>query len=70
MIPMVALYFNDEKVEAPAGITLKELLKLRGRDQEHVVVTVDGKFVPRPEYAALALTEGSRVIARELPSGG
>ena len=64
------IYFNYKPVETPAGITLKELLKLQGRDSELVVATVDGKFIPRPEYAALALPEGARVIARELLSGG
>ncbi|HBA60047.1 MAG TPA: thiamine biosynthesis protein ThiS [Elusimicrobia bacterium] len=67
---MPVLYFNDKQVETPEGTSLKELLKLQGRDPVLVVVTVDGKFVPGAEYAALVLQEGARVIARELLSGG
>ena len=64
------LYFNDKAIEAPAGTTLKELLKLQNRDPELVIVTVDGKFVARAEYARLVPAEGARIIARELLSGG
>lgn len=64
------LYFNDKPVEVPAGSKLPELLRLQGRDAELVLVTVDGKFVPRSEYAGFTLTEGARVLVRELLSGG
>ncbi len=67
---MAVIYFNDRPIEIPAGTTLKELLKLQGRDPELVIVTVDEKFVPRAEYRKLLLPEGARVRARELQSGG
>ena len=64
------LFFNDKPVEAPAGTTVKELLKLQGRNPELVVVTVDEKFVPRAEYKTLAPPEGACVKVRELQNGG
>jgi thiamine biosynthesis protein ThiS len=67
---MAVIYFNDKPVEAPAGATLKELLKQQDCDPALVVVTVDGKFVPAAEYNKLALPGGARVKARELQAGG
>lgn len=67
---MGVIYFNDKPVDAPAGVTLTELLKLQGRDPALVVVTVDEKFVPRAEYDKMALPDGARVKTRELLGGG
>ena len=63
-------YFNDKPVEAQAGITLKEIIKLQGRDPALVIAEVDGRFVPREEYRKLALPEGARVKVWELLDGG
>jgi thiamine biosynthesis protein ThiS len=67
---MPAVNYNDNPVTAPAGTTLKELLKLQGCDPGLVVVTVDGRFVPQAEYSRLVLSEGNKVVARELLDGG
>jgi len=67
---MAIIYFNDKPVDAPAGATLKALLKLQACDPALVVVTIDGKFVPGAEYSILALPDGARVKTRELLGGG
>jgi len=64
------IYLNDKPVPAREGLTLGGLLEGAGLDPALVVVTVDGKFVPRPEYRSLVLADGARVRAWNLLSGG
>lgn len=55
---------------AAAKATLTQVLRLGGLDPALVIVTVDGKFVPRSEYKSLTLPAGTRVRAWELQDGG
>lgn len=64
------MVYLDDKPFPAAGLTLLELLQLAGRDAALCVVTVDGRFVPRPEYRELVLPDEARVKTRELPGGG
>jgi sulfur carrier protein ThiS len=64
------VYFNDKPLPCPDGATLLEILKLAGREPALTVVTVDGKFVPRPDYASLVPGAGARLTVRDLPGGG
>lgn len=64
------VYVNDKPFGAGGELTLLRLLRLAGRDPAQTVVTVDGRFVPRAEYAALVPPAGARVAVREMQDGG
>lgn len=64
------IYFNDQPVETAKDGTLADLLRRLGREPARTVVTVDGKFIPTAEHKRFKVSEGARVIARELPDGG
>ena len=55
------VYFNEEKLEAPRGTTLAELLALAGLDPAQVVVSVDGRIVARADFKHTAPADGARV---------
>lgn len=64
------MYLNGEPCQAAKGATVRDLLKLAGRDPALTVVTVDGKFVPRCDYGKVAPPAGARLAVYELHDGG
>jgi len=52
---------NGMQRDLPDQITLAALLELEDEPTGHVVVEVNGSFIPAAEHAAVHLTEGDRI---------
>lgn len=57
----VRLVLNSLPREYPDDLTVAALLQLEGEPPSHVVVEVNGVYVPMPEYSTRRLAEGDRV---------
>lgn len=55
------LILNGLQRELPEAITVADLLEHEGEPAGHVVVEVNGRFVPPGAHATLRLAEGDRV---------
>jgi len=62
---------NDKfDVEWEEGITVAELLRRMSFSFPLVIVSVDGAFVPREEYASRSIPEDAQVKVVHLIAGG
>ena len=55
------LVVNGLRREVPEGTTLEGLLLLEKEPVRHVVVEVNGEYLPKREYPARILREGDRI---------
>jgi sulfur carrier protein len=61
---------NGSAHEVPAASTVRDLLRLLGRDGVPCAVEVNRALVPHREHAGHALQEGDRVEVVTLVGGG
>lgn len=52
---------DGEPAEVAAGLTVAGLLSARGEPAEHVLVELNGEFVPPGRFEHQVLAEGDRV---------
>ncbi len=55
------ILLNGLPREVPEGLTVAALLRLEQEPADHVLVEVDGVYLPTAEHAARTLREGQRV---------
>ncbi len=55
------LLVNGERREVAGGFTIRDLLELDGEVANHVLVEVNGEYLPTPRYAERVLVDGDRV---------
>jgi thiamine biosynthesis protein ThiS len=55
------LVVNGERREVRRGLTIKELLDQDGEPAHHVLVEVNGTYLPTREYGERVLVDGDRV---------
>ena len=67
---MMVLRINDEPREVPAQSRVDGLLALLELSGAAVAVAVNGRFVPRSQYAEHTLEEGDRVELVAPMAGG
>lgn len=64
------VYINDKAWECPENATLKEALEANGVETSHVAVAVDYAVIPRGEWDATRLKDGSKIIIIKAVQGG
>jgi thiamine biosynthesis protein ThiS len=57
----MTLTVSGQRRLAPETTTLADLLVEEGEPVKHVVVEVNGRYVPREAYAGYLLVEGDRI---------
>jgi len=70
--PSVPITLNGEPGSAPAGVTLADLLRQRGRDPEQpgIAVAVNGAVVRRALWRETAVQKGDEVEVITASQGG
>ena len=58
---IMRLWVNGQDRDLADGLTVSELLDLDGEPVSHVIVEINGVFLPRSRYAVQGLREGDRV---------
>lgn len=66
----IAVQVNGAPREVPAELTVRELVKLLGFEQELVAVEVNQELVPRAEHAGRSICSGDRIEIVEFVGGG
>lgn len=64
------LSVNGEGYDAPVGLTVAELARLRGARDRGSAVAVDGHVVPRGEWESWVLVDGQCVELVHAVQGG
>ena len=67
---MIAVQVNGAPREVPAELTLRDLVKMLGFEQELVAVEVNQELVPRAEHAGRSVRSGDRIEIVEFVGGG
>ena len=57
----MTIILNGEPAQVAEGLTVAGLLEAEGEPAEHVLVEVDGEFVPPGKFAQRVLVEGDQV---------
>jgi sulfur carrier protein len=61
---------NGEETELPAGISVADLVALRGLEPRGIAVAVDGDVVTRRSWGERPLAAGERVEILSIAQGG
>lgn len=61
---------NEDPLEWQPGMTVADILRARNFRFPLLIVTVDGTFVPKAEYATAPVPDGAEVKVVHLISGG
>ena len=52
---------NGQPKDLPDGSTLAQLLEAESEPAHHVLVEINGKYIPERQYDGVALCEGDRL---------
>jgi thiamine biosynthesis protein ThiS len=55
------LFVNGLKQDVPEGLTVTQLLEAEGEPADHVVVEINGVYLPVRQYPSRVLQEGDRL---------
>lgn len=66
----IAVQVNGAPREVPAELTVRDLVKMLGFEQELVAVEVNQELVPRAEHARCSVRSGDRIEIVEFVGGG
>ncbi len=66
----MTVFVNGEQHNIALGLTVLGLLEALNLDPARVAVELDGVIVRRPDWASLALKEGSRLEIVQFVGGG
>lgn len=66
----IAVQVNGAPREVPAELTVRDLVKMLGFEQELVAVEVNQELVPRAEHAGRGVRSGDRIEIVEFVGGG
>jgi sulfur carrier protein len=61
---------NRDELEWEEGLTVSALLERKRFTYPHIIVTIDGRVIPREEYATCVIPDGSNVRVVHLIAGG
>lgn len=61
---------NRDEMEWEEGLTVSVLLERMRFSFPHIIVTIDGKVVPRDEYETHLIPDGANVRVIHLIAGG
>ena len=61
---------NTEKSPWHAGMTVRALLDEKVFTFRHIIVRVNGEYVPEEEYDSYAINDGDDVMVLHLMAGG
>jgi len=66
------LYINGEETDVPEGITLAQLVELKGIRVREVgfAISVNEEVIPKSRYGEYKLSEGDRVEIVHIVGGG
>ena len=66
---MMKLFFNNKEISTEAQ-TLRQLAEELSLPDKGVAVAVDNKLVPRTDWDAFLLTEGTHIVVIKAVCGG
>ena len=66
----IEVRLNGEPIQSPAGLSLLQLLQLRGYKPELVVVEFNGEILPRASWADQPVREADAVEVVTIVGGG
>ena len=66
----LSIRLNGDPIECPAGLSLLELLELRGYKPQLVVVEFNGEILPRSRWADQPVREADGVEVVTIVGGG
>jgi len=66
----IEVRLNGEPIQCPAGLSLLQLLQLRGYKPELVVVEFNGEILPRARWADQPVREADGVEVVTIVGGG
>jgi len=66
----IAVQVNGAPREVPAELTVRDLVRMLGFEQELVAVEVNQELVPRAEHAVRSVRSGDRIEIVEFVGGG
>ena len=66
----IEVRLNGEPIQSPAGLSLLQLLQLRGYKPELVVVEFNGEILPRVRWANQSVREADGVEVVTIVGGG
>ncbi len=61
---------NDDPLDWRAGMTVADVLKARNFKFPMLIITIDGTFVAKADYATTTVADGADVKVVHLISGG
>jgi len=66
------IYINGEDTEVPEGITLAQLIELKGIKVREIgfAISVNEEVIPKSRYGEYRLSEGDRVEIVHIVGGG
>jgi sulfur carrier protein len=65
-----SVWVNGEPQNLPAGATMTEFLRELGLTEDRVAVELDGRILPRSQWAATELAAGARLEIVHFVGGG
>jgi thiamine biosynthesis protein ThiS len=68
--PGIELTVNGDRVRAPAGSSITDLLRQLGLEPARVAVELNLRVVPRAEHASVRLNHGDRLEIVTFVGGG
>jgi sulfur carrier protein len=68
----MTIELNGERFEIPSGASIRDAVAAAGADpdQRGIAVAVDGEVVPKRDWPARRLSEGSRIELVQAVQGG
>ena len=67
---MLTVFINDEAVQLNHSITIEKLLLQQGQENKMLAVAVNGKFVPRAQYAQTSISHNDEIDVVTAVGGG
>ena len=64
------VFINDKAFECPAGATLLEVLEGNDIKTDNIAIAIDFSVIPRPDWCATVLQDGSKIIIIKAMQGG
>ena len=64
------ILINNRKHEWHQGLTVQSLLKEMRYTYPDIIVKINGKFIPKKDYAETEISDGDEVLALHMFGGG
>ncbi len=67
---MITVHLNDEDLTIADNTSLSELVQIRDLKQSNVAIAVNGKVVPKSQWATTVLNDNDNVLVIKASYGG